>query len=260
MNENTIIAMIATLGVGDFLHNALLGLQASGIDTRIVHVACPDNDRAQIEVILRGFGAHTISLDGFCDLPAGSFPRQYAEYGSRDFIAINWAKLRYLLSLLERHRHVVYADVDVAWLRDPLWYLQFIARHAPLAFQTEAVSQFPPAWCWGFVSMTACDETRSLLNELLRRRDHRPAHAAEFDDQATCCALVAEDPSWMSKVYPLPEGLFINGLGYKGLLKGEPPAAPLQGELSPFTFHANWTVGLENKRALMRQTGTWLLN
>ncbi|TLY50631.1 MAG: glycosyltransferase family 77 protein, partial [Gammaproteobacteria bacterium] len=114
-------------------------------------------------------------------------------------------------------------------------------------------------WCWGFVSLTASEETRRLFDELLRRRANRSPHGAELDDQATCCALIAEDPSWISKAYPLPEGLFVNGLGYKGLLMGEPPAAPLQGALSPFTFHANWTVGLENKRALMRQTGTWLL-
>jgi hypothetical protein len=34
----------------------------------------------------------------------------------------------------------------------------------------------------------------------------------------------------------------------------------MHGELNPFTFHANWTTGLNNKRALMAQTGTWLLN
>src|SRR5438445_2779112 len=148
MNENTIVAMIATQGVEDFLQNALLSLQASGIDTRIVHVARPDNGGELIDPILRRFGAHAISLDGFCDVPVDSFPRQYAEYGSREFVAINWAKLRYLLSLLEQHRHVVYADVDVAWLGDPLWYLQSIARYSPLAFQTEAIRQFPPGWCW----------------------------------------------------------------------------------------------------------------
>ena len=260
MNENTIIAMIATQGVEDFLHNALLSLRASSIDTRIVQVARPDDAGELIDPILHRFGAYAISLNGFCDLPVDLSSLQYAEYGSREFIAITWAKLRYLLSLLEQHRHVVYADVDVAWLGDPLWYLQSIARHSPLAFQTEAVRQFPPVWCWGFVSMTASDETRSLLNELLRRRDNRPPNSTELDDQGTCCALLAEDPSWISKAYPLSEGLFVNGLGYKGLLTSEPPAAPLQGELAPFTFHANWTVGLENKRALMRQTGTWLLD
>jgi hypothetical protein len=33
----------------------------------------------------------------------------------------------------------------------------------------------------------------------------------------------------------------------------------MHDRLAPFTFHANWTMGLENKRRLMRQTGTWLV-
>ena len=52
---------------------------------------------------------------------------------------------------------------------------------------------------------------------------------------------------------------FLNGLSYRGMLKSPEPAAPMFGALMPFTFHANWTMGLNNKRALMVQTGTWLL-
>jgi hypothetical protein len=58
----------------------------------------------------------------------------------------------------------------------------------------------------------------------------------------------------------LSEGLFINGLGYRNLLDKPAAVAPLHGRLEPFVFHANWTVGLENKRKLMKQTGTWLLD
>jgi len=57
----------------------------------------------------------------------------------------------------------------------------------------------------------------------------------------------------------LSEGLFVNGLGYRSLLDRPAAVAPLHGRLEPFVFHANWTIGLENKRELMKQTGTWLL-
>jgi hypothetical protein len=51
----------------------------------------------------------------------------------------------------------------------------------------------------------------------------------------------------------------LNGLGYRNLVNDPASLATMHGRLEPFVFHANWTVGLANKRALMSQTGTWLL-
>jgi hypothetical protein len=259
MKEHTIVAMLATLGTEDFLQNALLGLAKAGIDSNIVHVARPDNAGEVIDPILSRAGAHPFSLDRFCDPSADLMPQGYVEYGTQAFIAINWAKVRYLRWLLEDYRHVVYADIDVAWLSDPLWYLQSVARHYSLAFQTEAVRRFPPVSCWGFASMRATDISRRFLDEVLSEHDNRPSGSAAVDEQFVGDAVVMKDPSWVSQIYPLPEGLFLNGLSYKGLLPNPSPPGPISGALAPFTFHANWTTGLENKRALMQQTGTWLL-
>jgi Nucleotide-diphospho-sugar transferase len=260
MNENTIVAMLATLGVEEFLQNALRGIEAAGIDPRIVHVARPDNASDVIDPILGSVGAQAISFTRFCDPSPDLAPHAYVEYGTEPFISINWAKVRYLRWLLDRYRHVVYADVDVAWLSDPLWYLQSVALHYPLAFQTEAVPRFPPVCCWGFVSMKATDASRRLLDELLLEHETRQTGSLPLDEQIVCDALVTKDPSWVSQIFPLPETLFLNGLSYKALLADPPSAAPMHGALTPFTFHANWTTGLRNKRALMVQTGTWLLN
>jgi len=260
MNENTIVAMIATSGTEEFLQNALLGLTAAGIDPHIVYVARPDNAGHVIDPILRNAGAHGIPFTMFCDAPLASMPQQYAPYGTPDFVSINWTKVRYLRWLLEQHRHVVYADVDVAWLGDPLWYLQSVALHYPLAFQTEGIRQFPPVLCWGFTSIKATDVSRRLLDTMLDRHDKGPLESVALDEQVVCNAIVAEDPSWISQIYSLPEALFLNGLNYRGLLAEPAPAAPMHGQLTPFTFHANWTTGLSNKQALMAQTGTWLLS
>jgi hypothetical protein len=95
---------------------------------------------------------------------------------------------------------------------------------------------------------------------MLDRHDKRPLDSVALDEQVVCNAIVAEDPSWISQIYSLPEGLFLSGLSFRGLLAEPAAAAPMHGELTPFTFHANWTTGLNNKRALMAQAGTWLLN
>jgi hypothetical protein len=43
----------------------------------------------------------------------------------------------------------------------------------------------------------------------------------------------------------LPEGLFANGIGYRNRERSRSGCAL---QLEPFVFHANWTVGLANKR------------
>lgn len=259
MNEHSIVALLVTRGLEDFLRNALIGLTHAGVDPRIIHVARPDNAGVQIDPIVVSAGAEVHSFADFDPPSVSTTLNRYADFGTEAFIAINWSKVRYLRWLLERYDHVVYADVDVAWLADPLWYLQSVARHFPLAFQTEAVRRFPPVFCWGFVSAKRSAVTERLFGALLEVHAQQPPGGPTPNEQETCDALIAANPNWLEQIHPLPEGLFLNGLGYRSLIADRTPAATMHGVLAPFTFHANWTIGLQNKRNLMRQTGTWLL-
>ncbi len=260
MNEHTIIALVASKGVADFLLNALTGLTRAGIDPRIVHVARPDNAADEIDPILAEAGAVTHPFSDFGSSALGALPEHYVDYGTESFIEINWEKVRYIRWLLDHYRHVVYADLDVGWLSDPLWYLQSVAETFPLAFQTEACRRFPPVLCWGFVSAKSAPVTLALLDTMLRQYDERPAGHPLVDEQNTLDAMITRDPGWLRHIHLLSEGLFVNGLGYRNLLKAPAPLVTMHGALEPLIFHANWTVGLANKRALMTQTGTWLLS
>ena len=142
MNDHTIVALLATRGVEDFLQNALLGLAGAGINPRIVHVARPDSAGDAIDPVIRAAGAHVVSFSRFCD-PSPDFTSEgYVEYGIPAFISINWAKVRYLRWLLQQYRQVVYADVDVAWLADPLWL---------------------PSGCWPALSAGVSDRSRPAV-------------------------------------------------------------------------------------------------
>lgn len=260
MKKSTIVALVATKGLEDFLLNALTGLIRVGVDPKIVHVARPENAAKSIDRVINRFGANTHSFTEFGRTSGAIMPERYVDYGSGPFIEINWAKVRYIRWLLDQYSHVVYADLDVGWIADPLWYLQSIAQMYPLAFQTEACRRFPPIMCWGFLSAKASRVTRRMLDILLKWHDGRPRGSAPVDEQAAWDAMITADPTWLKYIYPLPEGLFPNGLGYRNLLQGSHPAVSMHGTIEPFVFHANWTVGLEAKRALMRQTRTWLLD
>jgi hypothetical protein len=160
-------------------------------------------------------------------------PERYVDCGTEPFIAINWHKVRYIRWLLDHYRHVVYADLDVGSLADPLWYP-------------------------GFLSARSSEVTLQLLDTALQLR--RPVgRGAVVDEQNTLDAMITQDPGLLEHVHLLSEGLFVNGLGYRNLLDQPAAVTPMLGRLEPFVFHANWTVGLANKRKLMAQTGTWLL-
>jgi hypothetical protein len=259
MNEHIIVALVATKGLEDFLLNSLTGLMRVGIDPRIIHVSRPDNAADTIDPIIARAGGVIHSFAEPDGLPVDAIPVLYSDYGSEAFIKINWHKVRYIRWLLDRYRHVVYADLDVGWLADPLWYLRAVAEIFPLAFQSEAVRRFPPVLCWGLVSAKSAPVTLQLLDVLLREHDGQSPDQRLLDEQNVWDMILTRDPTLLRYMHPLSEGLFLNGLGYRNLLGDFASAAPVQGALEPFAFHANWTVGLANKRALMLQTGTWRL-
>lgn len=259
MNEHIIVALVASKGLEDFLLNSLDGLIRVGVDPRIIHVTRPDNAAGTIDPIIAKAGVVVHSFDELDRSAAEAVPLLYSDYGSEAFIAINWHKVRYIRWLLDRYRHVVYADLDIGWLADPLGYLRAVAEVFPLAFQSEAVRRFPPVLCWGLLSAKSAPVTLELLDYLLKQHDSKPSDERRLDEQNEWDMMLTRDPSLLRYIYPLSEGLFINGLGYRSRLRDLPSAAVMQGNLEPFTFHANWTVGLANKRALMSQTGTWRL-
>ena len=260
MNEHVIVALVASKGLEDFLENSLTGLQRVGVDPRIVHVARPENAADTIDPIVLRAGALVDSFAAFGQPLPVAIPDHYADYGTEPFIAVNWEKVRYIRWLLDRYRHVVYADLDVGWLADPLWYLDAVARFYPLAFQTEALRRFPPVLCWGFLSAKSSMATLRLFDSMLADYDARPPGQPVVDEQKTLDAMIAINPGLLGHVYLLPEGLFVNGIGYRSLLNEPPAVTPLSGKIEPFVFHANWTIGLASKRELMAQTGTWLLD
>jgi hypothetical protein len=260
MNEHVIVALVATKGLEDFLKNSLTGLTRVGVDPRIVHVARPDNAADTIDPIVAEAGAVAHSFAEFGQPSPAAMPERYVDYGTEPFIAVNWEKVRYIRWMLDHYRHVVYADLDIGWLADPLWYLDEVGKAFPLAFQTEALPRFPPVLCWGFLSAKSSDVTLELLDRMLSKFDGRAPDQPLVDEQNTLDAMITADPALLGNIHPLPEGLFVNGLGYRNLLSEPAAVPPMHGKLEPFVFHANWTVGHANKRKLMAQTGTWLLD
>lgn len=251
-----IVAMLCTRGMEAFLSNALTGMLRAGIAPSQILVACPPNAEDGVRRAVSGH-SNAITL-----LPDESLPTtaddEYAGFGSAPFSEISWAKIALIRRLIDAHEHVVYADLDIGWLRNPLPYLAEVARQYQIAFQTEGLPRFPPAICCGFISLRRSARTIELLDTLLAQ-SRQADHGKRIDDQAACQQLIGRDTSWLKDICFLPEALFVNGLGYPILQHAVAPVA-MEHELQPYLFHANWTVGLESKRKLLAAAHCWFVD
>ena len=251
--ETVTVALLATEGMTDFLANALTGLTACGVDPGTVVVGCPETQLEKVGRVAERFGARARALPAEAD---DAFAEQPLDYGSLSFNDAMWMKVRLVRGLLDECDRVVYADLDVAWLRDPLPYLAAVLDRYPIAFQTEAQGRFPPAVCAGFMAFRRSERAISFLDSMLAEDAARRGRGRRTGDQEVAQLLVDSDPSWLPDIFCLPEALFPNGLGVPLLLPAS-ANADLTGRADPFVLHANWVVGAEAKRRMLAAIGAW---
>lgn len=254
-----VVALFCTRGTEAFLSNALKGILQTGVEAGQIRVGCPLNALRSVKSVTRSYSAdiQVISTQKFSENAAEM--KEYSSFGSRSFTDISWKKVFFIRQLIGIHPHVIYADLDVSWIRNPLPYLAQVALVYPIAIQTEGLPRFPPALCWGFASFVKSEKTIAFLDALIEFNATQPGRDVRLDDQAAGQWLIENDPTWLRDIYCLPEALFLNGLGYRNLQNAGESPCPMEGELAPFLFHANWTVGSDNKRKLLASTGTWLV-
>lgn len=255
--STSIIALLCTRGMETFLSNTLSGLLRAGVAPGQILVACPSNAEDAVRRATTGQSPQIAMLVD-ASLPTTA-EDQYVGFGTPGFSVISWAKIALIRRLIERHDHLVYADLDIGWLRDPLPYLAQVASRYPIAFQTEGLPRFPPAVCCGFISLRRSDRAIEFLDALLAKSREND-HGGLIDDQAACQQLIDRDPAWLKDICFLPEALFVNGLGYRTAQQDGMPPVRLEGEIQPFMLHANWTVGLDNKRRLLASAHCWFID
>lgn len=254
-----VVALFCTCGMEAFLANAIQGILQTGVEASQIHVGCPFNALRAVKGVTTRYSTDIRVIATQEIFRNAAEVKGYASFGTPSFTDISWKKVFFIRQLIGHHPHVVYADLDVSWIRNPLPYLIEVALVFPIAVQTEGLPRFPPAFCWGFVSLAKSERTIAFLDSMIDIHAGQLGSDRRLDDQAACQWLIEQDGTWLRDIYCLPEALFLNGLGYRTLQKSSEPVCPMEGELLPFVFHANWTIGIENKRNLLAGTGTWLV-
>lgn len=260
-NAEDAIVLVVSRGLPDFVRNALLSIERAGVTDCDICIAVPENALPEIEEASGGF-PQVLYVPMEEASPGDYSPIvQYQLYGNAAFARImlaKWGAIRLLLNA--GYRRVTYADVDVAWMRNPLPLLRRVLQTFEMAAQTEGTEHFPPEYCGGFTSWRNSEFTLRLLEHLEKLHIEMIAKDATIHDQVVLNRFMAGSPGLTQRIFGLSELLFANGL-VAGALAARDPALDkiLSGRIAPMIFHANWTVGLEPKRVLLRRTGNWLV-
>jgi hypothetical protein len=249
------IVLFATAGLSSFVENALIGIRRCRIDTRIVQLVYPARAGEELGPIAEKYRSKSRILEEIIDVEAVDIPSSYVNWNTDAFNLLMSYRFAVLRVILAEAKKVVVSDIDVAWLRDPLPYLSEVLRRYPWTCQIEAKAEFPPNFCLGFYALQAAAETIELLDlNLTLMRAHRVKPA----DQDLFRQILIDNPRFLAKLFPLPESAFPSGLLYRSLASQDSPV-PLKAGMQPFIFHANWCVGLENKRRLLAHAGAWFV-
>lgn len=177
---------------------------------------------------------------------------QYAAFDQDDFYRIVMNKWELLIQNLPEFDYLIYSDIDVLWIRDAASEIKKIFKNLPekqVVIQSFGDDEVLPNLCMGFVGFRNSSITLEFLSNAKR------VHAEQIvanprigdDDIATEIFRQSKYTDWLhrlSSVY-FPVGNTFNLFTTK-------PVFPGLNSPTPFIFHLNYVVGLDNKRLMLK--------
>jgi FkbM family methyltransferase len=265
VNKNDIsykIVMVVSGGLREFVENTLVSIEKCNISLENVEIFAPRVAIKELQEIRLDYPTGNITaLEDITDQLDLQNNDKYYDYATADFgkfTISKWFVIKHLLN--QGVRQVIYTDVDIVWRADPLPLLQQISSTYELAIQTEGNNFFPPAFCTGFMSFINTDFSHHLLESLISLHSHFLETDPECHDQIAFNILISNNPQLGKNIFGLSEMLFANGKLAQLMSTSNNELIQIQiKRADPMIFHANWTMGLANKKNMLKLTGNWLL-
>ena len=178
--------------------------------------------------------------------------QKYMDFSTVEFYKIVQLKWQLLEKLIQtKYDYVFYSDFDVIWLKNPiLEIIQSFKISDELHVMIQSFTTTPSEirLCMGFVAFRNSQVSRDFLTAA------KNLHSQLFldnqrigdDDVVTRIYRDANQPRWMRELpqATFPVGSLLNLFSKKNSFPGL--SAPI-----PYIFHANYVVGLRNKRIIM---------
>lgn len=258
-NPDVAVAMIASAGLKDFVLNTVGSMLSCGVRPEQVFLFYSDTAAGEYSAL----GEHLpqgniVPIHTTLDPPLVDVDETYSDYGTDYFNRFTSVKLLAVRWLLARGiRQVVYTDVDIVWIRNPLGYLKRASKRHDLAAQNESYDVFAPKLCAGFMSFKNTPGVEQLISTLIALHEQAIAAGRNVHDQQIINEYFQENRRlhravWMLPTAQFPNGLFASMFATPDCLQTFPLTI-----LRPMIFHASWCVGLRAKQAMLDGAGLW---
>jgi hypothetical protein len=179
-------------------------------------------------------------------------PKYYSDWNDQNFydiIKLKWELLIYALSL--SYSFIIYSDIDVIWLSDAAQVIQatFEKRdYLNLQIQSFTYASSSPKLCMGFIALRSNEYSERILLQAKKRHWAEAKNNPRIGDDEII-TLLYEELGYPYQFLELPQFRFPVGEGLNLLKKSRFPGLNMP---TPYIFHANYVVGLRNKRLLLR--------
>lgn len=162
-----------------------------------------------------------------------------AEFGTKAFQEITFEKIKIILDTLKQmspYSVLLYADADVLFFKDPDYFIEHLGSY-DIKFQREPNNTA----CAGFMVMMNSPKIQKMFKEVLRKK-----YKCSNDQ-------IALNVYGLDEIRDLRWTFFsdLEVFSY-GLAKGGKVWNGEEFDISKcYAFHANYTIGLDNKRKLL---------
>lgn len=237
----------------EMFHNSVRSLRTAGFEGSVIAYTS-NEDTDALEEICKNTDVEMkrISLD------TASVPENYHNIGSKEFAFVSWHKFQIIKDALAEHELVIFSDCDIVYFRDPAAFIANAARAYPMGGQSDCFDSFPQHICTGFLFFRREESVTQLLDHCFTVAIQNMQNGKFIGhDQQVFNLIFKNNGRFYASFCFLSEYYFPNGASYKNF-----SAEALDYSVSagaPYLFHANYVVGLENKKRLLQHVGGWVL-
>ena len=178
---------------------------------------------------------------------------EYQNFGTEAFYDAVSRKWDLFQEVFNRgYEIVIYNDIDLVWVRDAgAEITKYFSLTNQVDILVQSITQTPaqPSLCMGFVAFRNTPFTQDFINKCACfNKESRLRNEKMGDDEVV--TLIYEKSGFDSRIRELPQVTFPVGHSIN-LFKGRPKMPGLVSN-TPFIFHANYVIGVRNKRILLR--------
>lgn len=243
------IVMVANEGVMDLLLNFLCSASASKIDMRNVIVFL---GQEQYLPLMKSMG-----IQAMIHPSLGSMPAQAAKsYADGTFTRMMWLKVTSVYLTSAAGFDVLFQDVDLVWMRDPLPFLQSTKEDAVFMDDGARTPRFTPFYAnTGFYFMRRNFRIQFLLEYILRgvsQISQTKSHQAPLNRYLQEAQALFNLQIKVLDNVMFPSGImFHHNKTFMHLLS--------QQKVYPYVFHMCWTESRDDKVKYFKQIDMWFL-